>query len=117
MPTDSESAYPYVPNAAPAVRRKMLAALGLASIDELYDGIPADLRLGRKLDLPPPLAAEAALRRHVEALLSRNRPAGAELSFLGAGCAPHYVPAVCDEIAGRGEFLTAYGGHPYSDHG
>ena len=59
------------------------------------------------------MATEAALRRHIEALLSRNRPAGAELSFLGAGCAPHYVPVVCDEIASRGEFLAAYGTHPH----
>ena len=27
------------------------------------------------------------------------------------------MPAVCDEITGRGEFLTAYGGLWYSDHG
>ena len=39
------------------------------------------------------------------------------LSFLGAGCCQHHVPAVCDEINGRGEFLTAYAGDPYEDHG
>jgi glycine dehydrogenase subunit 1 len=117
MPTDSRSAHPYIPNAAPEVRRRMLAALGLGSIEQLYDGIPAELRLRRRLDLPPPLPAEAALRRHAEALLAKNRPAGAALSFLGGGCAAHSVPAVCDEIANRGEFLTAYGAYPYSDHG
>jgi glycine dehydrogenase subunit 1 len=36
---------------------------------------------------------------------------------LGAGCYQHYVPAVCDEITGRSEFLTAYAGEPYEDHG
>ena len=39
------------------------------------------------------------------------------LSFLGAGCAQHHVPAVCDEINSRSEFLTAYAGEPYEDHG
>ena len=39
------------------------------------------------------------------------------LNFRGAGCWQHYVPAVCDEINSRGEFLTAYGGLWYSDHG
>ncbi len=39
------------------------------------------------------------------------------LSFLGGGCWPHYVPAVCDEIVNRGEFLTAYYGDTYGDHG
>ncbi|MDB4433378.1 aminomethyl-transferring glycine dehydrogenase subunit GcvPA, partial [bacterium] len=39
------------------------------------------------------------------------------LSFLGSGCAKHYVPAVCDEINSRGEFLTAYSGFFWADHG
>src|SRR5581483_11754279 len=39
------------------------------------------------------------------------------LSFLGGGCWPHSVPAVCDEIVTRGEFLTAYYGATYGDHG
>jgi glycine dehydrogenase subunit 1 len=39
------------------------------------------------------------------------------LSFLGAGCGQHYVPAICDEVNQRGEFLTAYAGEPYDDHG
>jgi glycine dehydrogenase subunit 1 len=117
MPADGRSAHPYIPNSAPEVRRRMLAALGLSSVEELYDGIPGEIRLRRALDLPPPLPAEAALRRHAETMLARNRPAGAALSFLGGGCAAHAVPAVCDEIANRGEFLTAYGAYPYSDHG
>ena len=36
---------------------------------------------------------------------------------MGAGCYQHQVPAVCDEINQRGEFLTAYAGEPYDDHG
>ena len=37
--------------------------------------------------------------------------------FLGGGCAYHYTPAVCDEIAGRGELISCYGQGAYSDHG
>jgi glycine dehydrogenase subunit 1 len=117
MPSDDGFIHPYIPNAAPATRRRMLQAVGLDSADELYDSIPEALRLRRALDLPPPLRAEQALRAHLDGILRKNRHCGEMLSFLGAGCAQHYVPAVCDEIAARGELLTAYGAWPYSDHG
>ncbi len=109
--------YPYIPNSVPEVKREMLRACGAASVEELYAGIPERLRLKRPLDLPPPLLSEAELERHVQDLLNRNRAASECLSFLGAGCYQHHVPAVCDEINGRGEFLTAYAGEPYEDHG
>ena len=109
--------HPYIPNAIPDVRSEMLAVIGAASIDELYADIPASLRLGRPLALPAPLRSEAELARHVEGLLDRNSSTREVLSFLGAGCYPHHVPAVCDEINGRAEFLTAYAGDPYEDHG
>jgi glycine dehydrogenase subunit 1 len=109
--------HPYIPNAIPDVRSEMLAAIGAASIDDLYAEIPPSLRLGRPLDLPAPLRSEAELARHVEGLLDRNTSTREVLSFLGAGCYPHHVPAVCDEINGRAEFLTAYAGDPYEDHG
>ena len=50
-------------------------------------------------------------------MLDRNQSCAERLSFLGGGCWPHYVPAVCDEIVNRGEFLTAYYGDTYGDHG
>ena len=49
--------------------------------------------------------------------LAKNCTASEYVSFLGAGCYQHHVPAVCDEINRRGEFLTAYAGEPYDDHG
>ncbi len=109
--------HPYIPNSVAAVKEAMLAAVGAAAADELYDAIPERLRLRRPLDLPPPLRSEAELVRHVEGLLGRNRSTRELISFLGAGCYEHHVPAVCDEINGRGEFLTAYAGEPYEDHG
>jgi len=109
--------HPYIPNSVPDVRDAMLQAIGAATVDDLYAEIPASLRLGRPLDLPEPLESEAELVRHVEGLLNRNTSTRETLSFLGAGCYPHHVPAVCDEINGRAEFLTAYAGDPYEDHG
>jgi glycine dehydrogenase subunit 1 len=117
MQTGDGFTHPYVPNAAPEQRRKLLDALGIESVDELYASVPESLRLKGPLDLPAPLPGEADLRRHVESILAKNRNCRDLLSFLGGGCARHYVPAICDEITGRGEFLTAYGGGPYSDHG
>jgi glycine dehydrogenase subunit 1 len=104
----AKPSHPYIPNSVPAIKAQMLARVGAVTSDELYDVIPAPLRLGRLLDLPEALISEHDLRRHVEALLARNRSCDELLSFLGAGCWQHAVPAVCDEIGSRGEFLTGY---------
>lgn len=109
--------HPYLPNSAPATKAAMLATTGAASIDEFYADVPADLRLDRPLDLPAPFLAEQDLVRHVEGLLESNVSTKQNLSFLGAGTYNHYVPAVVDEVINRSEFLTAYAGEPYEDHG
>ena len=90
-----------------ADRDEMLAAIGLASVDELFRDIPAGVRFDRPLDLEPPLG-EQELSRHLEELAARNVDTGKELSFLGAGIYDHYVPAVVDAVLQRGELLTAY---------
>jgi glycine dehydrogenase subunit 1 len=69
------------------------------------------------MKLPKPFKSEYELKRHVERILKKNKSCNDYLNFIGAGCAQHYVPAICDEINSRGEFLTAYGGEPYNDHG
>jgi glycine dehydrogenase subunit 1 len=109
--------FPYIPNSEPAIKEQMLKAVGAESVEEFYEDVPESLRLRGTLNLRPPLLSEAALKRHVEGLLARNQAAGEVLSFLGAGCYQHHVPAVCDEVNRRGEFLTAYAGEPYDDHG
>lgn len=109
--------YPYIPNSIPAVKAEMLKAIGAANIDELYADIPESIRFRGRLNLPDPLLSEAELVRHVEELLNKNISARERLSFLGGGCWQHHVPAVCDEINSRGEFLTAYAGEPYEDKG
>jgi glycine dehydrogenase subunit 1 len=110
-------AHPYIPNSAPEIKQAMLAEIGVRDVDELYASIPARLRLDRPLDIPPAMASEVQLRRELEGLLGRNTSCRDALSFLGGGCWPHYVPAVVDEIVNRAEFVTAYYGETYSDHG
>jgi glycine dehydrogenase subunit 1 len=90
-----------------ADREEMLAAIGVASVDQLFEQVPPGVRFDRQLDVPPALG-EAELVRHVEELAARNVHTGAELSFLGAGIYDHYVPSVVDVVLSRGEFLTAY---------
>lgn len=110
-------AHPYIPNTAPAVREEMLREIGVQSTDELFDGIPDALRLNRPLALPEPILAERDLRRHINGIMGRNQHTEDTLSFLGGGCWQHDVPAVCDTINTRDEFLTAYGGDTYADFG
>ena len=88
-------------------REEMLAAVGVASVDELFRDIPGSVRFGRELDLPPALG-EQELTRHLEELAARNVDTAQELSFLGAGIYDHYVPAIVDAVLQRGELLTAY---------
>ena len=88
-----------------ADREQMLAAIGVASIDELFRDVPPGVHFERELDVPPALA-EAELSRHLERLAAKNVLDG--VSFLGAGMYDHYVPAVVDAVLQRGEFLTAY---------
>jgi glycine dehydrogenase subunit 1 len=104
-------------SSAPGLRRELLDAAGVADPEELFEQIPADHRLRGELRLPPALVSEAELHRHVRDLLARNADCEANLSFLGGGCWQHYVPAVCDEVAGRTEFVTSEWGTPASDHG
>ena len=116
MPTKSRD-YPYIPNAVPRVQAEMLAMLGLDAPSQLFSDIPERLKFHGRMNLPDPLTDEYSLRRHLEELLDRNRHCGQTLNFMGAGCAQHFVPAVCDEVNGRGEFLTAYAAEFYADHG
>jgi len=95
----------------------MLKAIGVERVSDLYDGIPAHLKLNRSLDLPAPLRSERDVRRHVQGLLDKNTPCSDVISFLGGGVWQHDIPAVCDEINARAEFLTAYGGDTYADLG
>jgi glycine dehydrogenase subunit 1 len=104
-------------NSAPGVIETMLAEIGAKSVRELFEQIPDDHFRKAPLDLPPALVAEVDLRRDLRVRLSRNQDCERNLSFLGAGCWQHHVPAVVDEIVGRTEFATNVWGSYQSDHG
>ncbi|MCO5066269.1 MAG: aminomethyl-transferring glycine dehydrogenase subunit GcvPA [Rhizobiaceae bacterium] len=110
-------AHPYMANSTPDVQSEMLAAVGADSIGELFEQIPEGHRLSRPLKLPQALSSEVALQRHLGELLSKNESCQETLSFLGAGCWQHHVPAACKEVVGRREWLTSVFGSPMSDHG
>lgn len=109
--------HPYIPNSEPAVKKQMLDAIGMKSAEDIYKEIPERLRFKGRMDLPDPIVSEYSLQRHVEGLLAKNKNAKNCLCFLGGGTWNHYVPAVVETIIGRDEFLTAYVGEAYTDHG
>ncbi|HEX5309121.1 MAG TPA: aminomethyl-transferring glycine dehydrogenase subunit GcvPA [Solirubrobacteraceae bacterium] len=88
--------------------RAMLAAIGVQSIEELFERqIPSAVRLAEPLALPDGMS-EQEVYEHLRELASRNVSAEDELSFLGAGMYDHYVPALIDMLMERSEFLTPY---------
>ena len=103
----SKHGHPYIPNSVPAIKQEMMQEIGVKSIDELYADIPEKYRLKKPLNLPEALS-EFEVKKHVEALLSKNRTYSDMSVFLGAGCWPHYVPAVVKNIVQRSELLTSY---------
>ncbi len=96
----------YIANTPDDVR-VMLDAIGLDSLDQLFDMIPPEYRLDRPLAIPEALG-EMDLTSHVGELLSRNLGADRRPCFLGGGSYDHFIPAVVDNLASRGEFYTAY---------
>ncbi|MDI6819455.1 MAG: aminomethyl-transferring glycine dehydrogenase subunit GcvPA [Candidatus Hodarchaeaceae archaeon] len=98
--------HPYVSNDA-RTREQMLHEIGVTNIDGLFADVPSEIRLKRPLNLPGPMS-ELETRRHVQAMLAKNKPFTQMLSFLGGGVWPHHVPAHVRSLAQRSEFLTAY---------
>lgn len=94
---------PFIPHTDDDVR-KMLDAIGAASIETLFDEIPVHLR-GNALSG----IAEGKPEMEVTRLMRERSQADAvDLCFIGAGAYEHHIPAAVWELASRGEFLTAY---------
>ena len=96
----------YIPNTEQDTRR-MLEAIGVPSVDALFEPVPAAVRLQRELDLPPALS-EPDLMAHLGALAGQNADAAQVASFLGAGAYRHFAPGFIDQLLLRSEFYTAY---------
>jgi glycine dehydrogenase subunit 1 len=92
----------------PEQQQEMLRVCGVDSIEKLFsDQVPADLRLNRLLEMPPPLS-ELELEAELTALAGKNGGASTRTCFLGGGAYDHFIPAAVDTIATRSEFYTAY---------
>ncbi len=103
--------HPYIPNSVPEVVESLMREIGIQKMDELFEDLPVR---SQPFELPGPMT-EYELWRHIHDILKKNHDQ--LLVFCGAGCWPHYVPAVVDEIVNRTEFKTAYLGLPEPEKG
>src|ERR1700722_13021907 len=92
----------YIPH-TPEDVAQMLQVIGVNSIEDLFDEIPAQLRAG-VLNVPPPLSEMEIGRLMADRAALDGRP----LNFIGAGAYEHHIPAPVWAIATRGEFYSAY---------
>ena len=94
---------PFIPHTEEDVRQ-MLAAVGVDGIEDLFDEIPAGLRV-HGLDGVPEGMSEMEVGRLMQ---ERAAADGLPTCFVGAGAYEHHVPAAVWEVATRGEYYSAY---------
>jgi len=87
--------------------QEMLEIMGVSSMEDLFEDIPAEIRSVGPLPLRPPQSEEEILR-DAERLLGANINLDSRPSFISAGLARNFVPSMVPMIATRGEFLTSY---------
>lgn len=95
----------YIPHTE-VERQQMLAAIGVTTIEDLFEAVPASHRFP-KLDLPDAMS-EMDIVREMTAMAEVNEHAGDFALFRGAGAYHHFIPSVVNHTILRGEFLTAY---------
>ncbi|MBS2969613.1 aminomethyl-transferring glycine dehydrogenase subunit GcvPA [Metabacillus sp. KIGAM252] len=88
-------------------QKDMLSAIGVQSIDELFEDIPEQVRFKGEYDIKP-AKSETELLRELSGLAAKNKDLRQNASFLGAGVYDHYMPIVVDHVISRSEFYTAY---------
>ncbi len=89
-------------------RKEMLAAIGVSSVDQLYDSVPSEFLLKKPIENLPNHQGELEVEKILKSFANKNRSASEGPFFLGAGCYKHHVPAAVDHIIQRSEFLTSY---------
>jgi glycine dehydrogenase subunit 1 len=98
--------YRYLPDTEQD-QKEMLDLLNVSSIDELFEDIPAEIRIEGELNIPAAVP-EPLLMKKMQQLSSQNKNANNYPIFLGAGTYDHYIPSVVDHMISRSEFYTAY---------
>ena len=86
---------------------EMLSAIGITSLDSLFEQIPPAVRLEGGLDLPDGVS-ELEIVDDLRSLAARDRHLDDLVCFAGAGAYDHFIPAVVWALASRSEFSTAY---------
>jgi glycine dehydrogenase subunit 1 len=97
----------YLPH-TPEEVEEMLGFLGLSSLPQLFDHIPAAVRLAQGLDLPPGLSEPDVAAVFAELTSANRAQSGSMTCYAGAGAYDHEVPAVVKMLGSRSEFVTAY---------
>ena len=85
----------------------MLDAIGVESVESLFEDVPSALRMNGSLQLPKAMS-EPELVRHLGVLAKASVNLQELVCFLGAGAYDHYIPSVVDHVIRRSEFYTAY---------
>ena len=98
--------HPFLPQTEKQIA-EMLQSMNFSTIEDLYSGIPSDLRFKGHLNLPDFHSEEGTLRK-IRAILKNNVTNDDLHSFLGAGVYSHFIPAVVSSIINRSEFITSY---------
>ena len=96
----------YIPN-TDDVKQEMLDAIGVSSIEELFNDIPESLKVDGDLNLDK-AQSEIEVRKDICGMVSKNKTTEELTCFLGAGTYDHYIPSIIKHIITRGEFLTSY---------
>lgn len=96
----------YIPN-TPTQAKEMLSALGIDSVDRLFDCIPDSIKSKNRMNLPKGLS-DPDLERTLRSLAGKNKNTEDFICFIGAGAYDRYIPAVVKAILRRQEFYTAY---------
>jgi glycine dehydrogenase subunit 1 len=91
----------------PEQQEAMLTVIGVPAVSDLFEVIPSEVRLARPLDMAGGIT-ELELARRLGELSASDLDASQVVSFLGAGCYDHFVPAIVDAVVSKPEFFTAY---------
>jgi glycine dehydrogenase subunit 1 len=93
----------FIPHTSADVEQ-MLAAIGVSSIEQLFEEIPTELR-ARAMQGVPAQLNEMEIGRLMS---ERARLDGRPLCFIGAGAYEHHIPSAVWALTTRGEFYSAY---------
>ncbi|MBA3738479.1 MAG: aminomethyl-transferring glycine dehydrogenase subunit GcvPA [Actinobacteria bacterium] len=96
----------FTPHTGPEIE-EMLSAIGVSSLDELFEQIPSTVRLDGPLGIPEGVS-ELEIVEDMGRLAARSRHLDDLVCFAGAGAYDHFIPSVVWALAGRSEFSTSY---------